>query len=43
MGNNELGINEVRAFIFGIIDSMSDEEMRQLLKELEETTKKERW
>lgn len=34
--NNELGRNEVRAFIFEIINSMSDEEMRQLLKDLEE-------
>ena len=33
--DNELGINEVRAFIFEIIDGMSDTEMRQLLKDLE--------
>ena len=32
---NELDRNEVRAFIFGIIDEMSDAEMRQLLKDLE--------
>lgn len=32
---NELGRNEVRAFIFEIIDGMSDTEMRQLLKDLE--------
>ena len=42
MVNNELGRNEVRAFIFGIIDSMSDEKMRQLLKELEERQNKEK-
>ena len=41
MGNNELGGNEVRAFIFEIINSMSDEEMRQLLKELKERQNKE--
>ncbi|MEJ2657005.1 MAG: PilZ domain-containing protein [Desulfobacterales bacterium] len=37
MKNNdhELGRNEVRAFIFGIIDDMSDPEMRRLLKDLE--------
>ena len=37
MENNdiELGRNEVRAFIFEIIDDMSDTEMRQLLKDLE--------
>jgi Tfp pilus assembly protein PilZ len=37
MKNNEnkLGRNEVRAFIFEIIDGMSDTEMRQLLKDLE--------
>jgi hypothetical protein len=39
--DNELGINEVRAFIFEIINSMSDEEMRQLLKELETRQNKE--
>lgn len=31
----ELGRNEVRAFIFEIIDDMSDTELRQLLKDLE--------
>ena len=39
--DNELGINEVRAFIFEIINSMSDEEIRQLLKELEARRNKE--
>ena len=33
--DNELGRNEVRAFIFEIIDDMSEMEMRQLLKDLE--------
>jgi Tfp pilus assembly protein PilZ len=33
--DHELGIKEVRAFLFAIIDSMSDEETRQLLKDLE--------
>ena len=44
MGNNDnnLGRNEVRAFLFEIINSMSDEEMHQLLKELEERKNKER-
>ena len=42
MENDKLDRNEVRAFIFGIIDSMSDEEMRQLLKDLEERQNKER-
>ena len=37
--NNELGKNEVRAFIFEIIDDMSDTEMRQLLKDLEKWRK----
>ncbi len=32
---NKLDRSEVRAFIFGIIDEMSDTEMRQLLKDLE--------
>ncbi len=41
MVNNELGRNEVRAFIFGLIDEMSDAKMRQLLKELEERQNKE--
>ncbi len=35
MENDNLGRNEVRAFIFEMINSMSDEEMRQLLKEME--------
>ncbi|MGA7144053.1 MAG: PilZ domain-containing protein [Desulfobacterales bacterium] len=37
MGNhvNEFDRNEIRAFIFGIVDEMSDTEMRQLLNELE--------
>ncbi|MBA7495530.1 hypothetical protein ES702_06117 [subsurface metagenome] len=39
--NNELGRNEVRAFLFGLIDDMSDAEMRQLLKELEERQNKD--
>jgi Tfp pilus assembly protein PilZ len=33
--DNELGRNEVRAFIFEIIDGMSDTELRQLFKNLE--------
>ena len=37
----ELSRMEVRAFLFGLIDEMSDVEMRQLLKELEERQKKE--
>jgi hypothetical protein len=37
--DNELGKNEVRAFIFEIIDDMSDTEMRQLLKDLEKWQK----
>ena len=36
---NVLDRNEVRAFIFGIIDEMSDTEMRQLLKDLEKWQK----
>ena len=36
---NELGRNEVRAFIFEIINDMSDTEMRQLLKDLEKRQK----
>jgi Tfp pilus assembly protein PilZ len=36
---NELDRNEVRAFIFGIIDDMSDTEMRQLLEDLEKWQK----
>ncbi len=35
MENNKLGINEVRALIFEIINDMADEDMRQLLKNLE--------
>jgi len=35
MENNELSRNEVRAFLFRLLNDMSDEEMRQLLKELE--------
>jgi hypothetical protein len=38
-GVNEPGRNEVRAFIFGIIDDMSDTEMRQLLNDLEKWQK----
>jgi len=37
--DNELGRNEVRAFIFEIIDDMSYTEMRQLLKDLEKWQK----
>jgi len=40
--NNEISINEVHAFIFEIIKSMSDEEARQLLKDLEARKNKER-
>lgn len=40
--NDELGINEVRAFIFEIIDSMPEEETRQLLKDLKAQQIKER-
>jgi Tfp pilus assembly protein PilZ len=36
---NKLDRNEVRAFIFGIIDDMSDTEMRQLLNDLEKWQK----
>jgi Tfp pilus assembly protein PilZ len=36
MENNELGIKEVRAFVFEIINGMSKGELWQLLKELEE-------
>jgi Tfp pilus assembly protein PilZ len=35
VNDNELERNEVRAFIFEIINDMSDTEMRQLLKDLE--------
>ena len=41
MENDKLGRNEVRSFIFEIINSMSDEEMRQLLKEMEARQNKE--
>jgi len=41
MENDKLGRNEVRAFLFGLIDDMSDAEMRQLLKELEARQNKE--
>jgi len=37
--DTELGRNEVRAFIFEIIDDMSYTEMRQLLKDLEKWQK----
>lgn len=37
--DNELGRNEVRAFIFEIIDDMSYTEMRQLLRDLEKWQK----
>ena len=40
--DNDLGINEVRAFIYEIINKMSEKEMRQLLKDLEESPKIER-
>ena len=42
MENNEIGIKEVRAFIYGLINSMSEAELRQLLKELEERKNRER-
>jgi len=42
MENDKLGGNEVRSFIFEIINSMSDEEVRQLLKDLEVRQNKER-
>jgi Tfp pilus assembly protein PilZ len=38
----EIGKNEIRAFLFEIIDRMSESEMRQLLNELEERQNKER-
>ncbi len=41
MVNNELDGNEVRTLIFEIVNSMSDEETRQLLKELKERQNKE--
>jgi hypothetical protein len=40
--DHELGRNEVRAFLFGIIDSMSENEMRQLLKDLDARQTKQR-
>jgi Tfp pilus assembly protein PilZ len=40
--HQELGIKEVRSFLFAIIDSMSEEEIRQLLKDLEARQTKER-
>ena len=42
MVNNELGINEVRAFIFEIINMLSEQKVRQLLKDLEEGQRIER-
>jgi hypothetical protein len=42
MVENDLSIDETRAFIFQIIDSMPEDEVRQLLKELEDRPKKER-
>ena len=41
MGNNvnELDRNEIRAFIFGIVEEMTDSEMRQLLNDLEKWQK----
>ena len=42
MKNNELDRNEVRAFIFRIINRLSEQEMRQLLKDLEEGQRIER-
>jgi Tfp pilus assembly protein PilZ len=38
----EIGKNEIRAFLFEIIDRMSESEMRQLLNELEERQNMER-
>ncbi len=40
MENNELSRDEVRAYLFRLLNDMSDEEMRQLLKELEERQNK---
>ena len=40
MVNNELSRNEIRAYLFRLLNDMSDEEMRQLLKELEERQNK---
>ena len=42
MEKTKLARNEVRAFLFEIINSMSDEKMRQLLKDLEARQNKER-
>ena len=44
MGNKdiEIGKNEVRAFLFEMLNRMSESEMRQLLNELEERQNKER-
>jgi Tfp pilus assembly protein PilZ len=42
MENNELSRNDIRVFIFEIINSMSEAELRQLLKELEERKNIER-
>ena len=42
MENEQLGINEVRAFLLAIIDGMSEKEIRQLLKDLEARQNKER-
>jgi len=39
INDNELGRNEVSAFIFEIIDAMLDTEMRQILKDLEKWQK----
>jgi len=40
--DNGLGINEVRAFIFEIINMLSEQKVRQLLKDLEEGQRIER-
>ena len=40
MENNELSRDEVRAYLFRLLNDMSDEELRQLLKELEERQNK---
>ena len=40
--DNGLGINEVRAFIFEIINRLSEQKVRQLLKDLEERQKIDR-
>ena len=41
MEKTKLARNEVRAFLFGIINDMSESEMRQLLKGLEARQNKE--